>query len=104
KKLEDVIDYAENQGKAFTDLKNEALNDSVLMFVQLNRADDAVAYYKAHAGKKKQLSLTSRLAFQLADAGHHDNAIKTFRLLLNDNPVAEAAPDFQQAIIKSFEG
>ena len=57
----------------------------------------------AHAGKKKQITLTSRLAFQLADAGHHDNAIKTFRLLLNDNPVAESAPDFQQAIIKSYE-
>ncbi len=104
KKLQEVIDYAEKQGKQFTDLKNEALNDSVLMFVQLNRADDAIAYYKAHAGKKKQISLTSRLAFQLADAGHHDNAIKTFRLLLNDNPVAEAAPDFQQAVIKSYEG
>jgi tetratricopeptide (TPR) repeat protein len=104
KKLQEVVDYAEKQGKQFTDLKNEALNDSVLMFVQLNRADDAVAYYKAHAGKKKQITLTSRLAFQLADAGHHDNAIKTFRLLLNDNPIAEAAPDFQQAIIKSYEG
>jgi tetratricopeptide (TPR) repeat protein len=104
KKLQDVIDYSEKQGKTFTDLKNEALNDSVLMFVQLNRSDDAIAYYKAHAGKKKQITLTSRLAFQLADAGHHDNAIKTFRLLLNDNPVAESAPDFQQAIIKSYEG
>ena len=29
--------------------------------------DDAIAYYKAHAGKKKQITLTSRLAFQLAD-------------------------------------
>lgn len=104
KKLQEVIDFAEKQGKTFTDLKNEALNDSVLMFVQLNRADDAIAYYKAHAGKKKQITLTTRLAFQLADAGHHDNAIKTFRLMLNDNPVAESAPDFQQAIIKSFEG
>ncbi|MBK7858782.1 MAG: tetratricopeptide repeat protein [Archangiaceae bacterium] len=107
KKLQDVIEYTEKQEKKkeFTDLKTEALNDSVTMFVQLNRADDAIAYYKAKAGKKKQLTLTTRLAFQLADAGHHDNAIKTFRLMLNDNPVAEAAPDFtQQAIIKGYEG
>ena len=104
KKLQDVVDYSEKQGKLFTDLKNEALQDSVLMFVQLNRADDAMAYFKAHAGKKKAISLTQKLGFQLADAGHHDNAIKTFRYLLTDNPVGEAAPDFTQAIIKSYEG
>ncbi|MBX7096329.1 MAG: tetratricopeptide repeat protein [Myxococcaceae bacterium] len=103
KRLQDVIEYSEQQGKTFTDLKNEALNDSVLMFVQLNRADDAVAYFKAHAGKKKQVSLTSKFAFALGDAGHHENSIKILRLLLNDNPIAEAAPDFQQAIIKSYE-
>ncbi|MFT3708956.1 MAG: tetratricopeptide repeat protein [Archangium sp.] len=56
KKLMDTVDFAEKQGKEkyATDLKNEALNDSIRMFVQLNRADDAMAYFKAHAGKKKQ--------------------------------------------------
>ncbi len=87
-----------------TDLKNEGLNDMVVMFVQLNRADDAMAYFKAHAGKKKQFQLTTRLAYQLADAGHHDNAIKTFRFMLAENAMAEQAPDFQQAIIKTYEG
>ncbi|MFZ5442668.1 MAG: tetratricopeptide repeat protein [Myxococcota bacterium] len=106
KKLQDTVEFAEKQGKEkyATDLKNEALNDSIRMFVQLNRADDAMAYYKAHAGKKKQLSLTTKLAYALQEAGHHDNAIKTFRYLLNDNAVAESAPDWQQAIIKSYEG
>lgn len=104
KKLQDVVEYAEKQGKSMTDLKNEGLNDMVVMFVQLNRADDAMAYFKAHAGKKKQFQLTSKLAYQLADAGHHDNAVKTFRFLLADSPNAEQAPDYQQAIIKSYEG
>jgi tetratricopeptide (TPR) repeat protein len=105
KKLQDTVEFAEKQGKekAFTDLKNEALGDSVRMFVQLNRADDAMAYYKAHAGKKKQLSLVQKLAYALAEAGHHDNSIKTFRFLLADNSVAESAPDWQQAIIQSYE-
>ena len=104
KKLQEVVDFAEKQGKTMTDLKNEALNDMVLMFVQLNRPDDAMAYFKAHAGKKKVTTLSTKLAYQMADAGHHDSAIKTFRGLLADNPIAEAAPDFQQAIIKSYEG
>ncbi len=106
KKLQDVVELAEKQNKekSFTDLKNEALQDSIRMFVQLNRADDAMAYFKAHAGKKKQLSLTQKLAYALQEAGHHENAIKSFRYLLNDSAVSEAAPDWQQSIIKSYEG
>lgn len=106
KKLQDVIEYVEKQEKRkdMTDLKTEALNDSVTMFVQLNRADDAIAYFKAKAGKKTQLKLITRMGYALYDAGHHENSIKTFRLLLTDNPVAEAAPDFQQQIIKGYEG
>lgn len=104
KKLQEVVDFAEKQGKTMTDLKNEALNDMVLMFVQLNRPDDAMAYFKAHAGKKKVTNLSTKLAYQMADAGHHESAIKTFRVLLADNPNAEGAPDFQQAVIKSYEG
>lgn len=106
KKLQDVIEYVEKQEKRkdMTDLKTEALSDSVTMFVQLNRADDAIAYFKAKAGKKTQLKLITRMGFALYDAGHHENSIKTFRLLLSDNPVAEAAPDFTQQIIKGYEG
>lgn len=105
-KLQQTVEYAEKQGndRSFTDLKNEALNDSIRMFTELNRADDAIAYYTAHAGKKKRATLIGKLAYALQDAGHHDNAIKSFRTLLNDNPLAAAAPDYQQAIIKSYEG
>jgi cellulose synthase operon protein C len=106
KKLQDTIDFAEKQGqeKYATDLKNEALNDSVRMYVELNRSDDAVAYFKVHAGKKKQAVLLARLGDALQGAGHHESAIKTYRALLEDNAMAEAAPDYQQAIVKSFEG
>jgi cellulose synthase operon protein C len=111
KKLQDTIDFAEKQtagksetGGPYRDLKNEAMQDSIRMFVELNRADDAIAYFKAHAGKKKATTLTSRLADGLANAGHHENAIKSYRYLLTDNPVSESAPDFQQSIIKSYEG
>lgn len=104
KKFQEVVDYAEKQGKQMTDLKNEALRDMVVVFVQLNRSEDGIAYFQRHAGKKKQVSLISKMAYELADAGHHENAIKTFRYLLTQNPLADSAPDFQQAIIKSYEG
>ena len=104
KKLQEVVDYAEKQGKAMTDLKNEGLNDMVTVFVQLNRSDDAIAYYKQHAGKKKQANLISKMAYSLADAGHHENGIKTFRYLIGEDPMQAGAPDYQQSIIKSYEG
>jgi tetratricopeptide (TPR) repeat protein len=109
-KLQEVVSYTENQKSAgrsekeLTDLKTEALNDMVIVWVQLNRSDDAIAYYKQHAGKNRQPRLIGKMAYQLADAGHHDNAIKSFRYLLSEAPMAETAPDYQQAIIKSYEG
>ncbi len=104
KKLQEVVAYAEKQGKGMTDLKNEALNDMVVMFVQLNRSDDGIAYFKQHAGKKRQTTLIAKMSYQLVDAGHFENAIKSFRYLIEQNPMAEAAPDYQQAIIRSYEG
>lgn len=104
KKLQDVVSFADAQGKQFVDLKNEALNDSVLFFVQLDRVDDGINYFKAKAGKKKQPKLVARLSYGLADAGHHESAIKGFRYLINDQPMGAAAPEYQQAIVKSYEG
>ncbi|MFL5321483.1 MAG: tetratricopeptide repeat protein, partial [Myxococcaceae bacterium] len=103
KKMQDVVSFSEDK-KEFTDLKNEALNDMVSFYVQLDRVDDAISYYKAKAGKKKQPKLIGKLSYGLADAGHHDSAIKGFRYLINDAPMGAAAPEYQQAIVKSYEG
>src|SRR5207237_7823298 len=82
KKLQDVVAFVENATVKLTDLKTEALNDMVTMFVQLNRADDAIAYFEKHAGKAKQSKLVAKMADALKDAGHFDNAIKHYRYLL----------------------
>lgn len=105
-KLKETIDYAEKQGKdrAFTDLKSEALTDSVRVYVELDGLDDALAFFRAHAGKKRQLALIARLAEGLAGAGRHESSIRGYRWLLAEAPFAEAAPEYQQAIIKGYEG
>lgn len=106
KKLQDVVAYTENQKdkKSFTDLKSEALNDMVTMFVQLDRADDAIAYFTQHAGKKAQAKLVKKLGYNLAEAGHYQSSNRTFTYLLKQTPMHPEAPDFQQAIIKNYEG
>jgi tetratricopeptide (TPR) repeat protein len=103
KKFHDVVDYSEKQGKGGQLLKTEALRDMVLTYVQLNRPDDAVDYFKRKAPKNRQARLVAGLANGLADAGHHESAIKVFRGLVNDEPNRAEAPEFQQSIIKSYE-
>ncbi len=104
-KLQQVVDFADSQQKErMTDLKNEALNDMIRVYVKLDKADDAIAYYKRKAAKKRQPRLISKLADQLAEAGHFENAIKSYRYLINEDPMQAAAPEFQQAIVKAYEG
>lgn len=102
-KLHEVVDYSEKQG-SLADLKTEALRDSVRFYVQLNQPDDAIAYYKRKAPKKTQGRLISGLAYGLQEGGFHESAIKTFRFLVDDDPMRANAPEFQQAIVKSYEG
>ena len=103
KKFHAVVDFADQKGKSLGDLKTEALRDMVLTYVQLNRPDDAVAYYRRKAPKSRQSRYISSLANGLAGAGYHESAIKVFRGLIDDEPMRAEAPDFQQAIIQSFE-
>jgi cellulose synthase operon protein C len=103
KKFHAVVDFADKKGKSLGDLKSEALRDMVLTYVQLNRPDDAVAYYKRKAPKSRQTRYISSLAGGLAGAGYHESAIKVFRGLIDDEPMRAEAPDYQQSIIQSFE-
>lgn len=104
-KLQATIAFSEKQGKdrAFTDLKSEALHDTVRVYVELDRPDDAVAYYRAHAHPSRQAALTAKLADGLLEAGHQASAVGVYRQLLKEAPLAASAPEYQRAIVKAFE-
>jgi len=104
KKLHEAVDYAETRGEELGDLKTEALNDLTVFYVQLDQPKEAIAYFKAKAPKKRQSRLMSKTAVGLADAGHFDSAIFMFRSLIDDEPMGPNAPEFQQAIVRSYEG
>ena len=103
KKLQEVVEYASRHGKTMADLKNEALNDLIVVYVHLNRGQEAVAYFEQHASPERQGKLIGKLAYALADVGHHDSAIKIFRYLLEKDPMRPEAPEFQQAVVRSFD-
>ncbi len=100
-KLKKVVEYSAEH-KEMVDLKNEALNDLVPMFVSLNQVDPAIEYFQAKAPKRKY-ALLGKMGDQLADAGHHDSSNKVFRYLIEQDPMNPKAPEFQQAIARNFE-
>jgi len=104
RKLQQVVNFAETRGTEMVDLKNEALNDMVPVFVRLDRSDEAISYFEAKAGAKRKRKLIAGIAAQLADAGRYQKAISAYQYLIAQAPNQPDAPEFQQAIVRSYEG
>ncbi|MGC4114160.1 MAG: tetratricopeptide repeat protein [Myxococcales bacterium] len=103
KKFKEVIANAKVE-KGGVGLKTEALNDIVTSFAQLDAVEEAIGYFKKSTGKDNARRLIAKLADQYQTAGKHDAAVKTFRQLINDDPNDPRCPEFQNAIIVSYEG
>ncbi|MCY1077783.1 tetratricopeptide repeat protein [Archangium lansingense] len=103
-KLHEVVEYAGDRGEELGDLKTEALNDVIVFYVKLDKAKEGIAYFKAKAPEKRQERLISKMAAQLMDVGLYDSAIETYRVLILDRPRGPGAPDYQQSIVRSYEG
>lgn len=103
KKLHEVVDYSAKK-EELGDLRTEALNDLTVFYVQMDQPKEAIAYFKAKAPAKRQGRLIAKTAAGLVDAGHFDSAILTYRTLVDDEPMGDNAPEYQQAIVRAFEG
>ncbi len=110
KRFKDVVSYtAKNAEKGSDDkprdiaLKNEALNDIVLSFVQVEATDEAIKYFAAQTGKKKAHKLVQKLALRMGEAGKHESAIHVYRALIGQDPTDADAPGYQNAIVHSYE-
>jgi TolA-binding protein len=103
-KLHEVVDYAGERGEELGDLKTESLNDLIVFYVKLDKAKDGIAYFKQKAPEKRQERLISKMAAQLMDVGLYDSAIETYRVLIQDKPMGPGAPEYQQSIVRSYEG
>jgi tetratricopeptide (TPR) repeat protein len=103
KKLHEVVDYAAKQ-QELGDLRTEALNDLTVFYVQLDQPKQAIAYFKEKAPPRRVGRLIAKTAAGLVDAGHFDSAILTYRTLVDDEPLGDNAPEYQQAIVRAYEG
>ncbi|MHB1843824.1 MAG: tetratricopeptide repeat protein, partial [Deltaproteobacteria bacterium] len=112
RKFEKVVSYQENaarsgprgERKEKIQLKSEALGDMVLSWAQLNAVDQARDYYAQHASRKKSHHLMARLANVYFDAGKWDPAIRTYRMIIDEDPADAEDPAYQANIVKAYEG
>ena len=82
-------------------LKEEALNDTVLTFSQLNQVEPAYKYFKAHSDKEKAYRLTTKLAGIYGNQGKQQLEVESYRFLINADPDNVSAPDFQSSIVNA---
>lgn len=83
-------------------LKEEALNDTVLTFAQLNQVEPAYKYFRQHSDNDKAFRLTTKLAGIYGNQGKHQLEVEAYRFLINTDPDNVAAPDFQSAIVNAY--
>ncbi|WP_342374195.1 tetratricopeptide repeat protein [Myxococcus stipitatus] len=102
-KLHEVVDYAAKQPE-LGDLRTEALNDLTVFYVQLDQPKQAIAYFREKAPAARQGRLIAKTAAGLVDAGHFDSAILLYRTLIDGDAMGASAPEYQQAIVRAFEG
>ncbi|HUB06423.1 MAG TPA: tetratricopeptide repeat protein, partial [Myxococcales bacterium] len=111
-KFQKVVAYQENaiaggaraERKDKIQLKNEALGDMVLSWSQLNAVEQARDYYAQHASRRKTHHLMARLANVYFDAGKWDPAIRTYQMIIQEDPTDPEDPAYQANIVKADEG
>ncbi|HCF60681.1 MAG TPA: gliding motility protein U [Myxococcales bacterium] len=103
KKFKEVIAHSK-ANKGGTGLKNEALNDIVISFAQIDAVDEAMEYFKKNTGKANSRRLTAKLAGLFQESGKHESAIRVFRTLISDDVNDARCPEYQNAIVTSYEG
>jgi TolA-binding protein len=105
-KLQETVERAERQAseRSQVELKAEALNDAVRVYVELQAPEEALAWYHRHASPRRLPALLQAVGEGLQAAGHHPAALRLFRALLEEFAGSDRAPALQRAMVRSAEG
>lgn len=82
-------------------LKREALRDMVLTFHQLDMVEPAIEYYQEHA-RKDVGKWVGKLAQVYFNNGKNEEAIQSYRWLIQSDPYAPNAPGYQSNIVRAY--
>ncbi len=82
-------------------LENEALRDLVVFFAETGDTKRAVAYFKSINSKEANANI-EKLAYYLADKGNREGSKEVFRMLIQQDPTAKKAFEYQYQIVQNY--
>ncbi len=83
-------------------LGSETLKDIVLFFADVGNYKNAREYFLHIGGDKAQYPMLEKLAFLYSDQGRREQSLFIFKQLLEYNPTAPKAFDYQYQIVTNF--
>ncbi len=84
-------------------LQEEALKDLVRFFADAGSMDEAEAYFTKLGRKELIGSMMKRLASMYFEQGKFEEAIRTYRRLIGQDPQSPDAPEYQNEIIQAYQ-
>jgi cellulose synthase operon protein C len=106
-KLHQVVRHTEEQARASGEdltriqLKGEAMRDMVRVYTELDKVDEAIAYFQRHGDDRTEQYIAA-LAQSFYDNGKNEEAIAVFRWLINQNTSDTRAPQWQSTIVRAY--
>ena len=82
-------------------LENEALRDLVVFYADLGDVKRAVNYFQ-NVNTKESNGYIEKLAYFFADKGNRDASRDVFRMLINQEPEAKKAFEYQYQIVQNY--
>lgn len=101
-KLKQVISLANTASSRQMQLKEEALNDLVLVFADLSEVNSAYNYFTVQAVPAKAVKLMEKLAKVFIRQGKNEAALSVYKLLLTTNIDAEKKISYNLLIFKVY--
>ncbi len=99
---QDAAAAASGQANMNVRLEDEALKDLVRFFADAGSLDEAYEYFKGLGKPELFISTLKRLAALYMEQGKFDQAVETYRRLINEKPNAVENPGYQQEIIAAL--
>ena len=99
------VDMTSGDGKKAVSkirLGSEALKDIVLFYSESGSSRAAKDYFYQVGGEKAQYVMLEKLAYLYSDSGRKEDAIYVFKELLETNPTAPKAFDYQYQIVTNL--
>lgn len=82
-------------------LENEALRDLVVFYADLGDTQKAINYFR-NINNKDSKKYIEKLAYYYADKGNRNASREVFRLLIDQDPTAKKAFEYQYQIVQNY--